>query len=137
MYPLKFLGLVLAATLFEQFQDSAAAVLSILGLAAIAGSVFTYNRQKVALTSSEAAAKAWRDERDAALSRVEREVERGKQAETGRLEAVAKATALEARPDLTSLEGAISHLIEVTSGHETMAEARTVRVVKAIESLKL
>ena len=118
----------------EQVQDQVALILSITGIAAIAGSMLSFNRQKVALEASESAGRAWRDERDAAVAWGERSAREAREAEALRLEAMAKATALEALPNLTSLQLSIAHLAEAVERHEVNAEARTSRLVEALAS---
>jgi gamma-glutamyl:cysteine ligase YbdK (ATP-grasp superfamily) len=128
MWPLKVLGGGFVVALIEEVRDPLTVIVSLLGIAAIAGAVFSYNRQKVALSSAESASKAWKDERDAALAHAERET-------SEKVAAIAKATALQARPDLTTLEDSIQHLIRVTERHEANAASRVKLVVAAIEGL--
>lgn len=123
-------------------------IIDLAAIAAIFGAFLAYNRIKTALTASEAAAKAWHEECDAAKTRAERLEDQMKEVEKERLALVAKVTVLEQRPDLAKLEAAIVGMTEATTGqisvlteatltHETNAEKRSERIVSAIKELTI
>lgn len=132
---LKVTGAYLVLSLFDGVYDQPSAILDVIALAAIFGSVVTYNRIKAALGASEAAGKAWREERDAALSHVNRISLDLTVSNDEKVKLIAQVSALEQRPDLTKLEGLVANSTASMLRHETAAELRTERLITAIEAL--
>lgn len=128
------LGWVLLS-LFDATWDQSSFVLDVAAVAAIVGSVAAYNRLRTALTASEASAKAWHEEREAALARAERLQEDLKAMADEKVKLLAKVAALEGRPDLTRLEGLVAESTESMKRHELSAAIRTDRLIVAIESI--
>lgn len=143
IYALKATGAVLFVhvfdpallNLFDPVFDQTSAILDVVAIAAIFGSVMTYNRIKAALTASESTGKAWREERDAALAHVGRIEKDMAIAQEEKVSLVAKLTALEQRPDLTRLQELVAEATAATKNHEVAAGARTERLITAVESL--
>lgn len=117
------------------FSEQTSALLGFIGLAAIFGSVLTYNRIKASLTAAESAGKAWREERDAALSHVNRISLDLTGMQDEKVKLVAQVTALESRPNLTRLEELVAEATAATKNHEVMAGERTERLISAVEKL--
>lgn len=86
-----FAGLVLADNAFNVTN-----ALNLIALAVLLAGVFAVARYKAALSAADATAKAWEQERNAALSRAERVTE-------DLVRATAENSALKARPDLVEL----------------------------------
>lgn len=136
IYALKVMAPLLAlSALFDPVYDQASAILDVVAIAAIFGSVMTYNRIKAALLASEATGKAWREERDAAISRVNRIASDLASTTDEKIVLLARVTALEARPDLTRLEGLVAEATTATKNHETKAGERTERLIAAVQAL--
>ncbi len=80
--------------------------------------MFVVARYRAALSATDASARAWHDERDASIARAERlaadlVIER------------AETAALKARPDMEAV-------VALLESHESSAEKRTDRIIKAI-----
>jgi hypothetical protein len=86
-----FAGLVLAEGAFNVSN-----ALNLIALAILLAGVFAVARYKAALSAADATAKAWEQERNAALSRADRVTE-------DLVRATAENSALKARPDLELL----------------------------------
>lgn len=140
------LSSIFTLTLFDSVFDQSSAIVDVAAVAAIFGSFMAYNRIKTALAASEAAGKAWHEERDAEYARAERGWAEAKRTEQTRLELVARVTALEARPDLGRIESLVRqgaddlHMHQESDAkwmrqHERNAEERTKRLVAAIQDL--
>lgn len=117
------------------FTDDLSTLLDIAALAAIFGSFLVYSRTRAALVASEAAGKAWHEERDAEHARSERLVYDLKMSEDEKVKLIAKVAALEQRPDLTRLEGLVAESTEAMKAHELKAGERTERLIAAVENL--
>ena len=96
-------------------------------LAVIFAGVFIVARYRTALEVSRASAEAWRQERDAAVSHVERLTH-------DMAIAAAKITALEGKPSLEKMEGLMAKLIEISGQHEQNAQLRKDELVEAIRA---
>ena len=120
----------MVAAFFEQIS-----IIEGIAIATIVGTVATYNRNRQALRASEATAKAWESERNAALSKAEREAEKTLEAQKEQSVMSARIAALEAMPDLSRVESLIREGNEVMRQHEVNASARTDRLVAAMESI--
>jgi hypothetical protein len=118
------------------FSDEISAILGFTALAAIVGSVLTYNRIRAALVASEAAGKAWREERDAAASHVQRVQASLVVANDEKTKLIAEVAALEKRPDLSRLESLVSESTDSMKRHEVSAAERTDRLIAAIEKIQ-
>lgn len=116
-------------------SNDLSAVLDIAALAAIFGSFLVYSRTRAALIASEAAGKAWHEERDAEHARSERLVYDLKMSDEEKLKLIAKVAALEQRPDLTRLEGLVAESTAAMKAHEIKAGERTERLIAAVENL--
>ncbi len=86
-----FAGLVLADNAFNVSN-----ALNLIALAILLAGVFAVARYKAALSAADATAKAWEQERNAALSRADRVAE-------DLVKSTAENAALKARPDLLEL----------------------------------
>lgn len=132
---LKVVGAYLVLSLFDGHFDQASLILDVIAICAIGGAVLTYNRIKAALVASESAGKAWREERDAALSHVNRISLDLTVANDEKVKLIAKVTALEAKPDLTRLEGLVAEATAATKDHEVKAGERSERLIAAVHSI--
>lgn len=117
------------------FSDDLSAILDIAAVAAIFGSFLVYSRTRAALVASEAAGKAWHEERDAVHARAERLTYDLKMSDEEKLKLIAKVAALEQRPDLTRLEGLVAESTQSMKDHEIAAGERTERLIAAVENL--
>lgn len=117
------------------FTDDISTLLDLAALAAIFGSFLVYSRTRAALVASEAAGKAWHEERDAEHARSERLSYDLKQSDDEKVKLIAKVAALEQRPDLTRLEGLVAEATAATKAHEINAGERTERLIAAVENL--
>lgn len=98
-------------------------VLDWIAIAVLLAGVFVVARYRAALSAADVAARAWHDERDAALSARDRLAEE-------LVNAKADVAALKLRPDLDSVT-------ELLRNHEANADRRADRIVAAIhESVK-
>lgn len=129
-------GFVLVGRLFDGVYDQASAILDVLAIASIAGSMLVYSRIKAALVVSESAAKSWESEADAQKERADRNADLLKQATLAQTELIAKNAALEQRPDLTKLEHLVAESTSVMKDHEAHAGERTERLIEAVQSLQ-
>ena len=132
---LKVTGAFFVLYLFDPVFDQSSAILDVAAVAAIFGSVLTYNRIKASLTAAESAGKAWHEERDAAVAARDRLGAELKLAAEAKVELIARIAALEQRPDLTKLESLVSESTASMLRHETAAAQRTDRLITAIEAL--
>lgn len=111
--------MTLAATL------STGDVTGVLGLVALTAAGFFAYRYRATLDAAQAAAKAWKDERDAEASRRERLAERLEEAKRQISELEGRVDELSRRPDLTVLE-------RLMSGHEARAQERSEQIVAVL-----
>lgn len=109
-----FAGLVLAEGAFNVSN-----ALNLIALAVLLAGVFAVARYKAALSAADATAKAWQQERDAALSRAERVTE-------DLVRSTAENSALKARPDLVELT-------ELVRGQGDKIDLMADRIVAAIK----
>ncbi len=109
-----FAGLVLADNAFNVTN-----ALNLIALAVLLAGVFAVARYKAALSAADATAKAWQQERDAALSRAERVTE-------DLVKTTAENSALKARPDLIELT-------ELVRGQGDKIDLMADRIVAAIK----
>lgn len=132
---LKAVGALLVLSLFDPVFDQASAILDVVAVAAIFGAVTAYNRIKASLTAAESSGKAWREERDAALAHVSRISLDLTAMQDEKVSLLARLASLEARPDLTRLEGLVAEATAATKNHEIKAGERTERLIAAVERL--
>ena len=99
-------------------QWTLSSVLDWIAVAVLLAGVFVVARYRAALSAADVAARAWRDERDAALSARDRLAEE-------LVNAKADVAALKLRPDLDSVT-------ELLRNHEANADRRADRIVAAI-----
>lgn len=111
-------GLVL---LGETFNVSSA--LNIVAMAVLLAGVFAVARYRAALSAADASAKAWRDERDAAVSRADRHAE-------DLVKATAENAALRSRPDLIELT-------DLVRGQGQKLDSMADRIVAAIKDTNI
>lgn len=100
----------------------------IIGLAALIAAGFFAYRYRATLDAAQAAAKAWKDERDAEASRRERLEERLEEAKRQISELEGRVDELSRRPDLTVLE-------RLMSSHETRAQERSEQIVAVLHEI--
>ncbi len=104
---------------------SAGDTLDFTALAVLIAGVFVVARYRAALSATEASAKAWHEEKEAATSRAERlaadlVMER------------AETAALKARPDMDAVVVLLQNQEKMLEVAEENADKRTDRIVKAI-----
>lgn len=97
-------------------------VLDMVALAILLAGVFVVARYRAALAAADATAKAWHEEKDAAVSRADR-------IGSELLKAQAENTALKMRPDL-------DQVTELLRNHEMNADRRADRIVAAIHETR-
>jgi hypothetical protein len=122
--------------LFFGSTSDLSVILDIAALAAIFGSLLVYSRTKAALVAAEAAGRAWHEERDAEHAHSERLVLALKQSEDAKVVLIAQVAALEARPDLTRLEGLVAESTQAMKTHELKAGERTERLIAAVQAIR-
>ena len=132
---LVFVAATAVAQLLDPVFDQASAILDVAALAAIFGSFLVYSRMKAALLVSESTAKSWHEERDAEKARAERNAYDLKASEDEKIKLLAKLAALEAKPDLSTLEGLVRESTESMKNHEIAAGKRTERLIAAVEAI--
>jgi endonuclease/exonuclease/phosphatase (EEP) superfamily protein YafD len=116
--------------------DDLSTLLDLAALAAIFGAFLAYTRVRAALVASEAAGKAWHEERDAEKARSERISYDLKMSEDEKVKLLATVAALEQRPDLSRLESLVAESTESMKRHELSAADRTERLIAAVESIR-
>lgn len=129
------LPIIVLGALFDKAYDQASAILDVVAVATVAGSVFAYSRIKAALVVSESAGKSWHEEADAQKERADRNAKELKDAEFERTKLIAEIAALNQRPDLTRLEGLVAESTESMKNHEIKAGERTERLITAVEKI--
>lgn len=97
-------------------------VMNLLAVTILVAGVFVVMRYRAALAATEATARAWREERDAERSKLERLTEEGTLKEATILKLTTQVEELQARPDMTDL------LREVVSGRESAVDTLQVRL---------
>ena len=127
---------IVASLSVAAFSGDTGLFLDIAAIAAIFGSMLAYFRMKAALTASEAAAKAWHEERDAQKARADRNAFDLKMVEEDKVKLLATVAALESRPNLTTLEGLVRESTESMKRHELAAAERTDRLITAVEAIR-
>lgn len=109
-------------------QMMASIIVTVIAVVAVIASVWRRERYTTSLNAATSAAEAWREERDAELSRRERIAQELATAKEHIKTLEVRVAELERRPDLTQLH----HTIEL---HEERAMARTERVLAALEMM--
>lgn len=104
-------------------------LLDFAALAVVLAGAFLVARYKAALDVTEATARAWREEREAAVSHAQR-------LNVELREKEAKIALLEARPDLGKMEELMEKLVDATVLHEHNAVERHAATVEAIRDVR-
>ena len=113
--PPYLVGLVLAENVFN-----ITGALNMAALAVLLAGVFVVARYRAALSAADATAKAWQQERDAALARADRVTEE-------LVKAAAENAALKSRPDLVELT-------DLVRGQGDKIDTMADRIVAAIKA---